>query len=728
MTHPRRVTWVLAGAGLAVALAVPSTWPPLRGRFAIVHDSPIFQDITRAAFLTVSPTGGMAIHFSTLESYSRNREGNRFLLVSYEPGSGRVKLDTVAGAQEARSYGYAAGMGRYVLGTSLNPQVLLYDPERGTVETVFRGPRSNPFIHRLAVRGDDVYTILSTPGRPVPGFGGILRVDIRTGETQLIPFTETAPQGWGGVETVDPSGRVWFYRAYPFRRMWYDSVGGMRDRVLAGHGDWTVESWDTWDGTAYVMLTNTQGQFTKRPVDLEHPQGPAPVHVPVAHDLDLFLASVPLDLYHNGDPALAGLYFNPSTSAFYRRAPGRDVLTRLGHVELGQFQVMGFHRGPQEVAVRWQHPRWGELEVLGLSPSGELVLWLRGRKTYGLASLQTGRVVLHAIDLANMSPADITSLAVGRDGVLYGGGMLTMSHLFRVDPHGYSSRVLPGAIPNAEGQISLLFAGLDERLYGAGYPDAVPFRFDPAQPWGPGRQSDESNPLNLGPVGHRNQTRPRRGVQALDGTVWFQSASDYTFPIAYALAKADFAGGTLVVKTDLDDGLPIVRDLAVLDANHLVLLGSLGDRPGLFALDQSRFLVTRSVPLSRSGGALANLAPRAPGTALFLAQGRDLSRVHLDLSLEHLHRSVGDIVRIVAGEGREVILIGRAFIERLDPVAMTAQVWWRGAWWERFVRRRGSKPRGYLFRHLSWTPVVFVDGSLVFADEEKLWRFDPHRN
>jgi len=688
------------------------------GEFRIVHGSPIFQGITRMAFMHQSPSERPSIHFSTLESYGRDPL-SRFLLVAYEPASGHLTSQTVKGSPEARSYAYSTALNRYVLGTSLDPNLLLYDPDHRTVEPVFHGPHSNTWIHRLAVKDEYAYTILSTASSPIRGFGGILKVNLRTGQSEVIPYSDSMEQGWGGVQTIDPTGRVWFYRAFPLRQMWYDAEHGMRNRMLPGYESWTVESWDVWDGDAWLVLTNTQGEFIKKRVrlkDLKIVEGP---RKPLSRDTRVFLASMRLDLYHTQGPSPGTLYFNPNTSSFYRRNPATDTFTFLGSIDLGDFQVMGFQQSPQESSTRWMHPTWGEIQVLGVSHTGDLVLWLTGRKTYGTGTLHTGSVALHDIPIANLSPADITSLVVDRDGFIYGGGYLTMSHMFRFDPTTNESQLFKGAIPNAEGQINSMFTGLDGKIYGAGYPDSVIFRFDPSAPWNPGNALT-SNPVNLGPMEHHRQMRARRGVQALDGTVWYQSTTDYDFPIAHALAKADFANRTLVVKTDLDDAFPIVDDLAVLDEERLILLGKKDGKPGLYVLNQRAFRIESRRDLAKPGGILANLDPRHPGASrLFLAQGRKLYRVRRDLALELVHRSPKAIVRILSGTGEDIFLVGKTYIEKIDLSSSASEVWWR-TWWS-----QAQYPGGYVFRHLSWTPVVFYQEALFFADEEKLWRFSP---
>lgn len=712
----RRLGYALAV--LILAALVAKMILPIRqfGRFAVAHASPIFQDVTRTAFLHHSPKGPSTIHFSTLESYHRNPLGDAALLVSRNLDSGRTEATAVPGSIEARRYAYSKALGLYVLAASLDPQLFLYDPETRGLERVFSGRPSDGFVHGLAVGGTDAYAVFSRPEKK--SGAGLLKVDLKTGKAKTIPFVDDLTQGWAGVQTVDPSGRVWFYRAYPLRPMWHDASSGTLPRRWPGYEGWTVESWDTWKGREYLLMTNRRGGFIKLPVDLTALKSrPAPEEPP-----RLFLESIRVDLHQNGGPALDGLYFYPKNSSFYLKNALTGGFALLGKLELGELQLMGFNDEPQESPVAWKHPALGEVEVLGMDPDGGLIVWLRGRRAFARARWNARSLKLEQVEAPALSPAEITTLAAGADGFLYGGGALTMSHLFRFDPETREARLLKGAVPNSEGQVNSLISGRDGKMYGAAYPDSVLFRFDPAKPWKPGR-APGSNPLNLGPMGHRRQMRASKGVQDLDGAVWYQSVSDYSFPAAHALAKADFSRRTLAVKTDVDDGFPQVDDLAVFDRGHLLLLGRSGGQGSLFLLDQRAFKAKRVRDLPQAGGTLANLAPEGGEARLFLAQGGTLYRIGRDLSAAPIHELPEPILKILAGPADEVILIGRTRVESFDPRTGRAAVWWSGRLWA-FGSDHG-KPGGFVFRHASWVPAVFRKGVLQVADEDKIWTFYP---
>lgn len=678
------------------------------GVFEILHSSPILQDITRISFLAPGSAGEPWIHFSTLESYHRNTDGDRFLLISSSLGSKNHVSQIIEGSTEGRSWGYSDSRESFVIGASLDPQILLFNPRTREIKSVFKGPSAGMWIHRLAVFGNCAYTIFSTPLPSVAGFEGIVKVDLESGQHEVIPFDSPHPQGYGGVETVDPTGRLWFYRSFPLKKMWYDQHGGMRLRSLIGYETWTVEGWDVWKGQTYVLLTNSKGDYKKERIDLETLRVLAPEPGALSDD-QLFRRCVRVDLPQNR----YGLYFDPSSHAFYLNQS--DDLLYLGQAALGRWRVSGFSNETQESFVHWLHPIHGEIEVLGLSPKRELVVWLRGRKTYGVVNFGNGELTLRPIHVQNLSAGTVTSLALAENGKLYGGGYLTMCHLFEFDLVTRNTRLLNSALPNMEGQINSLFTGLDGKIYGAGYPDSILFRFDPTRPWNPGSDL-KNNPVNLGPMGHFRQMRAFRGVQDLDGRVWYQSVSDFTNPIAHALACAEFDDKSLRVKTDLEDGFPEVQDLALFDDRHLVLLGKRGNSPGLFLLDEKTFTVVRSVSLPYEGGILLHRNPLSwRQVRPLLVQKGTVYEINEDLSRTVLYRSPKDVARVVVWDMDSVVLIGKTHIEQLDLKRHRVSVWWN----------MDDAARHPVFKELTWTPVAVFKGALYLADQEKLLKFTP---
>lgn len=587
----------------------------------------------------------------------------------------------------------------------------MFDPEKSSIRPVYQGPGTGSWIHSLADSRDRAYAILSGPGRP-KGFDGILEIDLTTGQHQITGFDSGSTQVYGGVQTVDPTGRIWYYRAYPTQQMWIDVSGGMRPRRIKQYEDWNIVSWDSFRGVNYLIFSNHDGAVTKKPANLWSLELlDIDQSLPVVQQ---YLGLIPIDLYHNAGPSLKSLYFEPNTSSFFTRDERLEQFAFIGRVFLGKTRLMGLDGPPQETPVAWLHPTLGEIEVLGLE-SQDLILWLRGQKAYGRADLRSGSISVQQVQVQNLSAADITSLVAARDGYLYGSGYLTMSDLFRFNPINTEIELLPSAIPFGEGQINTMFNGLDGLIYGAGYPDSVLFKFDPALAWNPGSQPG-SNPLNLGPMGHHSQNRAYRGVQTLDGSIWIQSTSDYSPTAVHALARADFTRRSMTVKTDIDDGIPQVDDLAVFDRQHLVLLGRDKNGQSLFLLNQDAFRVVKSRSLGQAGGTLSNLDPTDPlKRRLFLSQGNRLYRVTETLSLEPVHRSPGPILRLLEDGPTAVFLIGQSYIERLDLESGRSEV----------ARPQHQKRGGRVFRDVHWKPAAAQTGSVFFGDGPELWRFKP---
>lgn len=675
------------------------------GRLEVADERPILQDLTRAALLAADAQGRPVVVYSTLESYHRNESGDRFLLHSFSPDGERRGSAEVLRSVEARSWAHAPALGGFALGASLRPAIHLYDPSDGSVRLLFEGPDANAWLHDLAVDGTTIWTILSTPGRAVDGYAGLLRVDAADGSAEVVPFPDERAQNYGGVQTVDPTGRVWYYRAYPMERAWYDEAGH-RPREAPGWPGWAVEGWDSFEGRGYLVLSSAGGEVRKEPFDLETLR---PADAPDDEEERLFRRLVPVDLHRKWGPAAEGLQADPSDGSFH--LVGSDgTIRRLGAVDLGRLDLSGFHGGPQETATRWTSPRLGEVQVLGLDGDGALLLWQRGRKTLVQADLATGETRPRLLDAPHVSPSEITSLVADRDGVLYGGGILTFTHLFRHDPRTGETTLLREAVPNSEGQVNMLVAGPDGALYGAAYPGAVPFRFDPSMPWAPG-EAPGANPASLGPVGHRSQMRALRGAVASDGSFWYESVGDYADPVAHALVHADFAARRVRAWTDLDDGVPRVADLALWDDERLVVCGE-RDGPVLAMVSRRDGTVLSERPTEGACGAMLRAEGlQGEGPRVYVAVGRDVSVVGEDLSLRLVHRAGQDVARMIELPDRRIVLVGLAHAEAIDPATARWSTWWEG-----------PEP---LLADLNWRPVAWSGGSLYVGRGEELARLTP---
>ncbi|MBL4608825.1 MAG: hypothetical protein JKY01_13495 [Pseudomonadales bacterium] len=712
--------------------------------FKLEQSAVIMQDITRASFAYPTVEKDINISFSTLESHYGDRDMHGFFMVSRGNSEGqnsqKIHREWISGSREARSYAWNTQRRQFLLGGSLRPQIIAFDPAKNTYRKVFppdnvewgiresrllrwiKGYGLKGWLHQIATHEDYVYMILSTPGWELGEYDGLLKVNIGTSELEVLPFLETSDtvSGYAGVQSVDPSGRVWYYRAYPFNQYWFDEIKGHRKREIEGYKDWRVSSWDEQNEIYYVVLMNKFFDIKKIPVDINSLE-----EIDMALVADdrsqvqdmLFDRLIKVDFFHSQHFSLNSLYYFPEKKIFFERLSDGDFV-ELGRVDLGALKMSSVIEFPLEAPLMWNHPQLGDIEVLGVTNRKELIIWLRGRKDYLLVDLNHNTERQVRISAINNSPAEISSLVKGADGAIYGGGLLTMSHLSKFDPHTNSILLLKEAVPNLEGQINLLISGNDDLIYGAAYPDSILFKYDPSLPWRPG-SGVESNPINLGAMGSRRQMRVRKGVQALDGGVWFQSESDYEAPKAYALAKADFVDNTLHVKNNIDHDFPIIKDLAVWDQKHLIMFGI--DNSGhskLFLLDQDRFEIVAQNNIQAETANLFTLMDEDNGIrGVFVTEGDVLYKVTPTLERVFVTRAESKITKVIGKDDKSFILVCRNGFEKVIYVnGLVSMEHWDNV---------GDKPERKLFKDEFIQPVVFVNRKIYLADTEKLWSYTP---
>jgi hypothetical protein len=661
------------GYGRAFEVARGRVEPP-EGRLEVVNAAPALQTITRAAFMS-----GSAVHFSTLESYHRDPGGDRFVMYRYDLRTAKITSTSIAGSIEARTSAYSDAFGAYVQGTSLDPQIILYDADTQATRTVLSLPDIGAWLHGLATHGTHAFTIVSA-ARRIPAFDGILDVDLSSGRWSLLQFTGTSNQTYGGVESIDPTGRIWYYRNPPHTQEWYEPGSGARGRQIPGYEGLPVQGWDEWNGRFYVEVGEADGSLLKIPVD---PVTLLPIAAGQAPSEQLFGRLRRLDADHKRPRSEPALYFDPVDQRLYSANPEDGSLRDLGT------------RSIPPVA-----------SALGLDEDGALVLWQQGSKRLTVLPPDGGPSRSTDIPTPNLSPAEITALVAGADGRLFGAAGLTMSDMFVYDPRTGSVDLLPEAVPTGEGQVNTLLTGNDGLIYGAGYPGSVPFRFDPADTWSPGSASG-SNPRNLGEMGHYNQTRAGRAVQSRDGSVWFRSVTDYAVPIAHALARVRFDQADMLVMTDLDDGLPQIEDLEVLDPETLVLLGRENNVYRLYGFNTATLETTGASGPVASG----RLFRRRSGEVVLLA-GTQVLSIADDLSLTPLHTAAVPVLNAVESDRGELILLGRNQVEALRPDG-TSQVWWDAT----------RHPGEAIIRYPAYRDAVWGDDGFYVGDGPRLMRF-----
>jgi len=154
----------------------------------------------------------------------------------------------------------------------------------------------------------------------------------------------------------------------------------------------------------------------------------------------------------------------------------------------------------------------GHLQYTGINSDG---MWWRWDP-------QSNSLTSAILDLPE-NTTRVTCLATGPAGSLYAGTYETNS-LYRMDSGHLSWISLGNVAPGRTGEI-LAMATVSSQLYSLSYIEAVLCRYDPSQPWNPGKDLG-SNPLEIGPLGYE-QNRPFDMNTAADGKLYMATFAGY---------------------------------------------------------------------------------------------------------------------------------------------------------------------------------------------------------
>lgn len=669
-------------------------------RASLIHNSIIYQNITRSAFFYNNK-----IFFSTLESYNRSIfEKDKSLLISHNLVDQNTTKSELFNSIEIRTYAFSKKH-KFILGLSLDPQIILFDPDKNVFKKIFQGPTSGMWIHQMAIHNDNIYFIQSTIASIAKKYQGIVKIDLKNNHEEIIKFTTPHPEGYGGVETIDSYGRIWFWRAYPLKLFWYKNGEGFSERKIINSDGWRVASWDTYNNEFYYLLFDENGNFKKTKA----------LTTSMVKSDSLYNRLIPIDFYHSQEN-FDKYYIDYFSNELYLKE--LNSFRHLGKFDIGKLILMCNQKNPmpQSTPLVWYNNNLGEVEILNIQ-NDTILFWARGKKMYGQYFIKKNQLKTFNINVQNSSAATITSLVTDNKGVLYGGGYLTMSDMFKYDPTLKSDSIYKSVVPNSEGQINSLFLGLDSCIYGTSYPNAVLFRYDPDKEWNPG-ESRYNNPVNFGITPFYNQMRSFKGLQALDSSIWYESVSDYNFPKAHALNKADFAKFSLISKNNIDNDFPIVKDLQIYDKNNLILYGEKFGKFFLYLLDQKEFKIIDSIKIDNiKNGILCNLLPQEKTpNFLYLINNKDLYKIKSDLSLQLIYKSNFKTLKWLKGQDEnELLLIGRFHITKLNLTNNLSYTYFPTLFSKNI----------YLFKDISWLAASYhkKSNSIYFANDNQLWNF-----
>jgi len=536
-------------------------------------DNPIYQDITRSVFFESKIN---TVMFSTLESYKPDGSGHNFLMVASKIDS-LVSNDhesiKIKNSREARSCTSGELLNEYFCGTSLIPQVIKLNTDYFSSEIIYRNDDYSGWIHGLASdRNGNLYFINSS-GVYLPD--GVNKINIYGGDYRYLhhdlllttPYTKTSSQTYGGVDLIDQNGVVWFWKAYPWQQVFLLPDGSEMNRNIDG---WSAEGFEKIYENIYHVFTNKNGDFDKRKI------------------LDTFSDErfdnfINVDLQFRSYNNSKVIYFDQSSNQFYIFNKDDNSWSNPISNEFGEPMTEFMLGKDKEAALLWFHPEYGGIKIIGATENDEIIGWQYGRKSFFLLSDEKNK---YEIDINNLSPAEITGLAY-LQGKIYGSGNLTWSHIFSYSPE--DLEVLKDAIPNNEGQIDLLFTGMDGYLYGMGYPGAKVFRYNPDLSWNPGNDIT-SNPKSCGAL--NGQTRGIKGFRdSIDS--FYLTESDYSALKITSISKIDINTCKVTQRTDLEDSnhhedsYPSIKDIVDIRNGELLAVGKSDGSSVLMIIDKN---------------------------------------------------------------------------------------------------------------------------------------------
>lgn len=466
---PARTLWFVITLGVIAIGGLYSYREITTAKLETVLEGPLLHSLTRLAALHHT-AGGSRLLFSTLEGYHLDSRDDQTQLVVWDIGSHGFTHHIQAGSAELRTGAYWPDGERWILAGALEPALFSYDEKRNVVEKLPAKLPWSGWIHGIGVSGE--YAAVSTSGLNISSsYRGIYKTSLRNNQQDFFAFSNEFVGPYSAVDTIDPSGRVWFYTAYPYHAGWLEPSGKFIVRSIPGLPGWTALSWDDWLGTRLVVR-DENGRLGTIKVSGYSTLGPAGTG-PVLLD-----PKIPVDLFHRWQPyADDRLYFDTSQHKFV-------LLNRRGEVRysfvppgLSAPSIAAIDAKPREFDVVWHSADGGEHAVLGVAGK-YLVSWRIGSKLYRLSN-SDGEVVHEVqIPVQNLSPAAISSIAtVGTHEVLLT-GFLTHGEVVNWSAIDGKRRMLEKPLANLEGQIDWLVEGAGGRIYGGAYPNAVLFVMD----------------------------------------------------------------------------------------------------------------------------------------------------------------------------------------------------------------------------------------------------------
>lgn len=502
--HFARGLTLLAIVGLALAVAWSA---PAVGRSASGPENlgdPIQQFLVLDTVLGTDASGQPMLYGST---YNSNPNGVWFFAVS--PADGRVVEKLFMPGAWGGYHDAVAADGKVYLATLTQdgtPTLWMYDPQTDKVGIVARIPK-------IRTGYEFAFGVTTSPwGEVYIGVaptGEVYQYDPGSGNLTKLNVSGVAadPKALAAL----PGKRLLIGSGAPAKLTVYDVQKGTSTQVLpAAYQGYSF---------AYNVAVTQNDVF----VEMVTPQ-PNRILRFRANDMS-FVGETPTDQGVNWNTGIvssgngiyiAGTQYDPATKTYgatnyYEQRLPQGATTGASPPSPTPL-VQGDWVGKDAWPVNIDGQQW----IASIGATGLFGRW----------NPTTGQLVLQQLDLPG-SPTDITALATGPNGDIYGGTYETNS-LFSYDPASGETHNF-GVVARGETGEILSLTSAAGRIFMGSYINAILTAYDPSQPWNPGSSSG-SNPIDLGAAGVPGgvtQYRPWDTTVGDDGNVYFVSGAAY---------------------------------------------------------------------------------------------------------------------------------------------------------------------------------------------------------
>jgi len=626
----------------------------------LVAEKPLHYSLSRVSFLgrSLGDQKQQSLYFSTLEKYEYENSQGFLVEVSLDSFTVTNSLPFFRSV-ELRSICHEPTQDLTWLGASLYPQLYKFEdtssPSHLTKVVDFSPETEYGWTQQIGCGLDGTVWSISSQPKSHGISEWLVGYNSHTEEEHRVTLEPSMTTGsFGGVESVDPSGRVWFFRTFgdDYQPFWYSPSSKLVEKAhIPNYPDHTPHNWFEWGKTEPESMVVDLSPSTISLFEWEQVQTDETTHtfIRVNRENLKFIETVELpETYKNLTPIFVGRNRRQGNSIYYMHKISRNV-----------FLVDG--RKKEILTTDWKIPKESGVQWLGISKQSKLIGWKAENKqivTVMMTSDGETHTQINHVDHRNASPADIIGLVVDDVGEkIFGGGMQTLD-MFQTQLKSGKTINLGWSIPGSIGELHNML-NFENNIYFVAYINSTIGIYNPSAPWNPGK-TNSSNPRNFGPLGNYNQQISYgSAIDAQNRKIYFTSYSSYSGTPVQALAILDVDTQTVKTFNTKDHRVPNFAtqyDQFDLDpTGNLLMLIESPTGHQLARLTAGDFsILSKSVDITPTSKFKFHHA----SNRILLAQGSKLFWLSPDLKSMSIAGSLDDeVVRIITNSKHDLAIL-----------------------------------------------------------------------